>query len=188
MSSSSSSSCIWCVDDSLGVSCESKNTRLRRRRETRAAREPQQVPGRIVGRVWTIATVKAQTGRGQVRLEAQRRRAAAPSAHDGAQNHRTRRLLSAEQEHYKSRAPPKGEPHPDHNKKAALMTVRLHWTAMQDCAPLYDVAKEELNRLNKVVAASRKPSVTDQLNASIQSCIRTRALCRWKVRGFSRTD
>ena len=28
---SSSSSCIWCVDDSLGVSCESKNTRLRRR-------------------------------------------------------------------------------------------------------------------------------------------------------------
>ena len=91
--SSSSSSCIWCVDDSPGVSCESKHTRLRRRRETRAAREPQQVPARIVERVWTIATVKAQTGRGQVRLEAQRRRAAAPSAHDGAQNHRTRRLL-----------------------------------------------------------------------------------------------
>ena len=40
-----------------------------------------------------FGTVKAQTGRGPVRLEAQRRWATAPSAHDGAQNHRTRRLL-----------------------------------------------------------------------------------------------
>ena len=38
-------------------------------------------------------TRKAQTGRGQVRLKPQRRRARAPSAHEGAQNHRTRRLL-----------------------------------------------------------------------------------------------
>ena len=36
---------------------------------------------------------KTQTGSGQVRLKAQRRRATAPSAHEGAQNHRTRRLL-----------------------------------------------------------------------------------------------
>ena len=38
-------------------------------------------------------TRKAQTGRGQVRLKLQRRSAPAPSAHEGAQNHRTRRLL-----------------------------------------------------------------------------------------------
>ena len=34
-----------------------------------------------------------QTGRGQVRLKEQRRRATAPSAHEGAQSHWTRRLL-----------------------------------------------------------------------------------------------
>ena len=38
-------------------------------------------------------TRRAQTGRGQVRLKPQRRRAPAPSANEGAQNHRTRRLL-----------------------------------------------------------------------------------------------
>ena len=36
-----------------------------------------------------LSTAKAQSGRGQVRL----RRATAPSAHEGVQNHRTRRLL-----------------------------------------------------------------------------------------------
>ena len=36
---------------------------------------------------------KTQTGRGQVRLKPQRRRAPAPSAPERAQNHRTRRLL-----------------------------------------------------------------------------------------------
>ena len=38
-------------------------------------------------------TRKTQTGRGQVRLKPQRRRAPAPAAHEGAKNHRTRRLL-----------------------------------------------------------------------------------------------
>ena len=40
-----------------------------------------------------LSTVKAQTGRGQDRLKTQRRRATAPSAHEGAQNHRTSRPL-----------------------------------------------------------------------------------------------
>ena len=43
--------------------------------------------------LYVVYTRKAQTGRGQVRLKPQRRRAPAPSAHEGAQNHRTRRLL-----------------------------------------------------------------------------------------------
>ena len=43
-------------------------------------------------------TRKAQTGREQVRLKPQRRRAPAPSAHEGAQNHRTRRLLKLERQ------------------------------------------------------------------------------------------
>ena len=38
-------------------------------------------------------TRKTQTGRGQVRLKPQRRRAPAPAAHEGAKNHRTRRPL-----------------------------------------------------------------------------------------------
>ena len=40
-----------------------------------------------------LSTVKAQIGRGQVSLKRQRRSATPPSAYEGAQNHRTLRLV-----------------------------------------------------------------------------------------------
>ena len=73
--------------------------------------------------------------------------------------------LKAVEDHNRSRAPQRGQHHPDHNKKATLMAALLNWTAMQDCAPLYEGAKEEVDRLNKVLAALRKPSLPEQLNA-----------------------
>ena len=45
-------SCVWCGDDALGTSCESKSNGLRGSCETRASRKLQQIPGRVVGRVW----------------------------------------------------------------------------------------------------------------------------------------
>ena len=36
---------------------------------------------------------------------------------------------------------------------------------MQNCAPLYHVAKDEVDRLSRVIAALRKPSLADRLNA-----------------------
>ena len=73
--------------------------------------------------------------------------------------------LKAAEDHYKSRAPQRGQPHPDHNKKATLMAALLNWTAMQDNASLYEGAKEEVDRHNKVLAAQRKPSLPEQLTA-----------------------
>ena len=73
--------------------------------------------------------------------------------------------LKAAEEHYKSRAPAKGQPHPDHNKKATLMAALLNWTATQDYTQLYETTKEEAERINSVLTALRKPTLTDQLNA-----------------------
>ena len=36
----------------------------------------------------------------------------------------------------KSRAPPRGQPHPDHNKKATLRATLLNWTTTRDYAPI----------------------------------------------------
>ena len=73
--------------------------------------------------------------------------------------------LKAAEEHYKSRAPAKGQPHPDHNKKATLMAALLNWTATQDYTQIYEATKEEAERINSVLTALRKPSLTDQLSA-----------------------
>ena len=73
--------------------------------------------------------------------------------------------LKAADEHYKSRAPAKGQPHLDHNKKATLMAALLNWTATQDYTQLYETTKEEAERINSVLTSLRKPSLTDQLRA-----------------------
>ena len=86
--------------------------------------------------------------------------------------------LKAAEDHYKSRAPQRGQPHPDHNKKATLMAALLNWTAMQDNASLYEGAKEEVDRHNKVLAAQRKPSLPEQLTALKKSCFITRSRYR----------
>ena len=63
-----------------------------------------------------------------------------------------------------SDAPPRSQPCPDHNEKATLVAALLNWTVTQDYAPLLGVAKDEVDRVNKVLAALRKPSLRDQLS------------------------
>ena len=48
------------------------------------------------------------------------------------------------------------------------MAALLNWTAMEDYAPLNDVAKDEVDRFNEVLAEQRKSCWTDQLNAPNQ--------------------
>ena len=63
-----------------------------------------------------------------------------------------------------SEAPPRSQPCPDHDETATPMAALLNWTATQDYAPLHSVAKDEVDRVNKVLAALRKPSLRDQLS------------------------
>ena len=69
--------------------------------------------------------------------------------------------LKAAEEHYKSRAPAKGQLHPDHNRKATLMAALLNW----DSDAGYETKREEVDRTNSVLTALHKPSLTDQLSA-----------------------
>ena len=67
--------------------------------------------------------------------------------------------LRAAEQHYKSRAPPKGQPHPDHNKKATLMAALLNWAAVQDYQAITAESKQEAERINQVLAAMQQPAL-----------------------------
>ena len=66
---------------------------------------------------------------------------------------------------YKARAPPKGQPHQDLNKKSTLFAALLLWTAEQDYETLDGSAKAEATRQNAVLGLLGKPTLAVQLEA-----------------------
>ena len=73
--------------------------------------------------------------------------------------------LKAAEDHYKARAPAKGQPHPDHNKKATIMAALMNWVATQDYRQIQGESQAEAQRINVILKTMQKPELTVQLEA-----------------------